>query len=92
MELGPLRWGLPEGMIFRWYAANIPMNIVSNCGFEGEIDLIARLRFIRGATAEWIYKTWEIKVAVVDSYGQPRSMKGGKSASLLRQKFRLSRC
>jgi hypothetical protein len=85
LELGPLRWGMPEGMIFRWYAANIPMSLVPNSGFDGDIDLIVCLRNGRGATADWIYKTWEIKVALVDNRGRPRSMKSGKTRGLLTQ-------
>ena len=76
---------MPQGMIFRWYAANIPMQLVPNSGFEGDIDLIACLRRGRGAAADWIYRTWEAKVALVDNQGRPRSLKGGKTRGLLTQ-------
>ena len=94
LELGPLRWGMPEGMIFRWYAANLPMNLAPNSGFDGDIDLIACLRKGRGVEAVWIYKTWEVKVALVDNQGRPRSLKAGKTSNLLTQlrKYRRFGC
>lgn len=62
----PLHWGMADGLVFKWYAVNLPMNLVLNAGFVGDIDLIVCLREGRGPSANLIYKTWEAKVALVD--------------------------
>jgi hypothetical protein len=85
LELAPLRRGMADGRIYRWYAANIPMNLVPNSGFVGDIDLLLCLREGRGLGATLIYKTWEVKVALADKMGRPRSLKTGKIRDVVKQ-------
>jgi hypothetical protein len=85
LESLPLRAGLAEGLIWNWYAVNIPMNLVPNLALEGDLDIIGRFRKGRGATVEFIYRAWEVKVTLLDRLGRPHSLKAGKTASYIRQ-------
>ena len=76
---------MADGRIYRWFAANIPMDVVPGLGFRGDIDLILCLREGRGPGATLAYKTWEVKVALADKEGRPRSLKAGKTRDTLRQ-------
>lgn len=93
-EMSELRWGMADGRIFRWFAANVPLNLEPNTGFEGDLDLVACLRHGRGAGARLIYRTWEVKVAIIDKEGRPRALKAGKTDKLLGQmrKYRQFGC
>lgn len=85
LETQPLRAGLAEGLIWSWYAVDIPMNLVPNMALEGDLDLVGRFRRGRGTAVEFIYRVWEVKVTLVDRFGRPRSLKAGKTARYLRQ-------
>src|ERR1700687_1227253 len=36
----PLHYGLVDGRIFRWWAINIPLNLLPSSSFSGDIDLM----------------------------------------------------
>jgi hypothetical protein len=73
----PLYGALTGGRVFRWFAANIPMDLGTGGAFTSDIDVIARLHdFPR--SKEWRYKTWEVKVALLGGDGRARSLKIGK--------------
>jgi hypothetical protein len=85
LSLLPLRMGLAEGRIFRWFAVNIPMSLVPGCRFAGDIDLMCSLRSFPQKPVTLIYKTWEVKVILIDRFGRPRSLKRGKTRNILKQ-------
>jgi hypothetical protein len=66
--------------IMNWFAVNIPMDIGTCGSFDGEIDIIARLRGIPGNPLAKgnFYRTWEVKVSLICKDGTTKSMKAGK--------------
>ena len=92
--MSELRWGMADGRIFRWFAANIPLNLGPNAGFKGDIDLITSLRRRPGEGSGLVYRTWEVKVSLIDKEGRPRALKAGKTDQLLGQmkKYRQFGC
>lgn len=86
----PLYGPLAEGHVFRWFAVNIPMDLLTGGRFTSDIDIIACLRpypqhrVLRDAD-EFIYKTWEVKVSLLDKDGHGRSLKAGKTRSTIKQ-------
>lgn len=79
LSLLPLYAPLAEGRIWKWFAINIPMQIGNESGheFTSDLDIIACLSDISNSR-NWIYKTWEVKVSLLDKYGIARSLKVGK--------------
>jgi hypothetical protein len=51
-ELLPLQGPLAEGLIFRWFALNIPMHLGTGGGFTSDIDIIACLRPPRSSSPD----------------------------------------
>jgi hypothetical protein len=80
-----LRWGLAEGRVFRWFAANIPMDLLPTSRFRGDLDMIACLRSFPSEPRALHYLTWEVKVALVDKLGRPKSLKRGKTRNVVQQ-------
>jgi hypothetical protein len=80
-----LRWGLAEGRVFRWFAANIPMDLLPASRFRGDLDIIACLRSFPSEPRALKYLTWEVKVALVDKLGRPKSLKRGKTREIVQQ-------
>ena len=39
-----MHFGLSDGRIYRWWAINIPLNLLPDSGFAGDIDLMACTR------------------------------------------------
>jgi hypothetical protein len=74
----PLYASFAGGHIFRWFAVNIPMDLVTKGEFTSDIDIIARLRDSR--LRQWFYRTWEVKVSLLRRDGSARSLKVGKTA------------
>jgi hypothetical protein len=68
--------GLAGGHIFRWFAVNIPMDLVTKGEFTCDIDIIARLR---DRSKRWFSSTWEVKVSLLSRDGSARSLKAGKT-------------
>lgn len=81
----PLHWGLPDGRIFRWWAINIPLNLLPASRFYGDIDLMICTLSTPKELPGIFYKTWEIKLMLVDKSGKPRSLKSGKTEEILTQ-------
>jgi hypothetical protein len=81
----PLRWGLAEGRIFRWFAVNIPMDLLRTSQFRGDLDLIACLRSKPSEGRFLKYLSWEVKVALIDKLGRAKSLKGGKTPDIVQQ-------
>jgi hypothetical protein len=89
-QLLPLYGSLAEGHVFRWFAVNIPMDLLTGGKFTSDIDVIACLlpiprRGIRRDPNELIFKTWEVKVSLLTDNGMARSLKAGKTRSTLKQ-------
>jgi hypothetical protein len=76
-SLLPLFGPLAGGRIFSWFAVNIPMDLGTGGAFTSDIDIIARLRDIPRSN-RWLYRTWEVKVALLCRDGSARSLKTGK--------------
>jgi hypothetical protein len=93
-ELSPLYAPLAEGHVFRWWALNIPMDLGTGGGANGELDIIGRLhKYPKTAplqpypsirSAEF-YKTWEVKVSLLCKDGTARSLKAGKTRGTINQ-------
>lgn len=78
-SLLPLYASLTGGHIFRWFAVNIPMDLVTKDKFTSDIDIFARLSdFPR--SRQWFHRTWEVKVSLLCRDGSARSLKVGKTA------------
>jgi hypothetical protein len=91
LDLLPLFLPLTEGRSFRWLAMNIPMDLGTGGGtFTSDIDVIACLRPFPGCVSRKpLFKTWGVKVAVLEGAGRIRSLKGGKTRQILVQ---LTKC
>jgi len=81
----PLHLGLPEGRIFRWWAINIPLNLLPASHFCGDIDLMVCTLSTPMEPPGIFYKSWEIKLMLVDKSGKPRSLKSNRTAEILNQ-------
>jgi hypothetical protein len=81
----PLRWGLAEGRVFRWFAVNIPMDLLRTSSFQGDLDMIACLRSFPSEPRFLKYLSWEVKLALIDKLGRPKSLKGGKTRDIVQQ-------
>jgi hypothetical protein len=74
---------LPAGRIFRWFALNLPMDLLTGSSeFTSDIDIVSRLRPYNG---QWTYKTWEVKVSLICKDGSARSLKRGKVRDTVKQ-------
>ena len=74
---------LAEAKIWRWFAVNIPMDLGTGGKFTSEIDIIASLRPHNRKT--FLYKTFEVKVSLLNADGTTNSLKGGKTLKILKQ-------
>jgi hypothetical protein len=80
----PLYAPLAQGHVWKWFAANIPMDLGTGGKFTSDIDIVARLHnFPR--SKEWFFKTWEVKVSLLCKDGTARSLKIGKIGKLMKQ-------
>ncbi len=100
-SLLPLRSSLLAGCVCRWFAVNIPMDLGTNDGYAGDIDIIACLKRWPTDGSPWpndlspwhrdtpkrgfFYRTWEVKVAKLHRNGEARSLKRGKTGRILSQ-------
>jgi hypothetical protein len=80
----PLYAALADGRIFEWFAVNIPMDLGTGGEFTSDIDVIACLRDFT-QRGQRLYKCWEVKVGVLRLNGEAKSLKAGKTGSILRQ-------
>lgn len=86
-----LSMSLSQGLPWRWYAVNIPTDLVSG-GIKGDIDIIACLNDWSPEKSEKImYRVWEVKVSTIDNNGQARSLKSGKVEDTMKQLRNLRR-
>jgi hypothetical protein len=60
------------------------MDLVAGGGFTSDIDIIARLHNYP-RSRDWFYRTWEVKVSLLDRKGKARSLKSGKTRKLMSQ-------
>lgn len=76
----PLFAPLSSEHIMKWFAVNIPMDLGTGGSFDGEMDIIARLRGIPGnpLAGGHFYRTWEVKVSLLCKDGTTKSLKMGK--------------
>jgi hypothetical protein len=81
----PLHFGLAEGRIFRWWAINIPLNLLPSSRFYGDIDLMICTLSKPRESPRIFYKTWEVKLMLVDASGKPHSLKSNKTEGILNQ-------
>ncbi len=100
-SLLPLRRSLLAGCVCRWFAVNIPLDLGTGGGYEGDIDIIACLKRWPNSLSPWpnslspwppetpksgaFYRTWEVKVAKLYKTGESRSLKRGKTRKILSQ-------
>ena len=94
-SLLPLRRSLLAGCVCRWFAVNIPLDLGTGGGYEGDIDIIACLKRWPNSLSPWpnslspwppetpksgaFYRTWEVKVAKLYKTGESRSLKARKN-------------
>jgi hypothetical protein len=81
----PFRFGLPEGRVFRWWALNVPLDLLPESGFCGDIDLMVCSLSTPGEPPRIFYKTWEVKLILLTKNGRPRSLKRNKTERILNQ-------
>ncbi len=86
----PLYGPLAEGHVFCWFAFHIPMDLLTGGKFDSDIDAIVCLRPdpVRGVQYNWnelFYKTWELKVSLLNKDGTTSSLKAGKTKKTLNQ-------
>lgn len=81
----PLHYGLVDGRVFRWWAINIPLNLLRSSSFNGDIDLMVCTLSTPLEPPGVFYKTWETKLILVEKSGRPRSLKRGKTVGILNQ-------
>jgi hypothetical protein len=75
---------MADGRIFRWWAINIPLNLLHS-RFCGDIDLMVCTLSAPRESPGIFYKTWEVKLMLVDKSGKPHSLKSNKTESTLNQ-------
>jgi hypothetical protein len=75
-ELAPLRNGLAQGRMFRWFGINIPFSLVAG---QGDIDLLMALRDLPGRRPTQIYETLELKTTLITRLGKAISLKASSS-------------
>lgn len=80
----PLFSFLAQGHIWRWFAINIPMDLGTGGRFTSDIDIIARLNN-HPRSPDWFYRTWEVKVSLLNRDGKARSLKRGKTGKVMNQ-------
>jgi len=80
----PLWATLAGGKIWRWFALNIPMDLMTGGMFTSDIDIIAKVQDYP-RSQEWLYKTWEVKVSLLCKDGTARSLKAGKTERTVTQ-------
>jgi hypothetical protein len=80
-----LHFGLSDGRIYRWWAINIPLNLLPDSGFVGDIDLMACTRGTPFERRGLYFKTWETKMMLVDKTGKPHSLKSNKTGGIVKQ-------
>jgi len=85
LSLLPLYAPLAQDRIWRWFAANIPMDLGTGGSFNSDIDLIARLNYFPLARNVWFFRAWEVKVALLGKDGNAHSLKAGKLSRLMNQ-------
>lgn len=84
-SLMPLYANLAGGKVWRWFALNIPMDLMTGGGrFTSDIDIIAKVHDYPNSLA-WLHKTWEVKVSLLCKDGTPRSLKAGKTGRTVTQ-------
>ena len=81
----PLHYGLVDGRIFRWWAINIPRNLLPSSPYSGDIDLMVCTLSTPLEPPGVFYKSWETKLVLIDKSGRPRSLKRGKTLGILNQ-------
>jgi hypothetical protein len=81
----PLHFGLADGRIFRWWAINIPLNLLPTSRFYGDIDLMVCTLPTPRESPGIFYKTWEVKLILVDASGKPHSLKSNKTEGIVNQ-------
>jgi hypothetical protein len=94
-ELPTFAGSLAEGLVYRWFALNIPMDLGTGGSFNSDIDIIACLLLppksvpqrssYRPHSDGFVYKTWEVKVSLLCKDGTARSLKLGKTARTIAQ-------
>jgi hypothetical protein len=80
-----LHFGLSDGRVYRWWAINIPLNLLPDSGFVGDIDLMAATRGMPFERRGFYFKTWETKMMLVDKTGKPHSLKSNKTHDIVKQ-------
>lgn len=85
LSMLPLYSQLAQDRTWRWFAANIPMDLGTGGTFTSDIDVIARLNYFPLAKNVWFFRTWELKVALLDKEGEAHSLKTGKLSRLVNQ-------
>jgi hypothetical protein len=84
-SMRPLYATLAAGKVWRWFALNIPMDLMTGGGkFTSDIDIIAKVHDFPNSKA-WLYKTWEVKVSLLCRDGTARSLKSGKTGRTVTQ-------
>jgi hypothetical protein len=81
----PLHLGLADGRILRWWAINIPLNLLPSSRFFGDIDLMVCTLSTPRESPGIFYKTWEVKLMLVDASGKPHSLKSNKTEGIINQ-------
>ena len=69
----------------RWWAINVPLNLLPKCRFDGDIDLMVCSLSTPREQPDIFYKTWEVKVVLLNKDGRPRSLKRNKTEAILNQ-------
>jgi hypothetical protein len=71
--------------VFRWWAINVPLNLLSESRFYGDIDLMVCSLSTPREPPSIFYKTWEVKLILLNKDGRPRSLKRNKTERILNQ-------
>lgn len=72
---------------FRWIALNIPMDLLQDSNFKGDIDIIVSMpaEFPPSEDGKVIFRSFEVKTISINKIGEVKSLKRGKRQKIVKQ-------
>ena len=76
---------LADGKVWRWFAANLPMDLGTGGYDQSDIDVMVSLWDYPDSPRTKLYRAWEVKVGLLHADGHGRSLKAGKTQRMMNQ-------